>query len=385
MAKIRLILDRRRADVDGLYPVRIYVYHRGQIYLSTDIKATLNEWSDAQGVLGRDAASKSKNARLRDMLNRCDMLLLNLSVSGELPKMTDKALRSQLEKELGITRGTAPLLHDYLEKAKRGKAERTQRLFTWAQQRVKDVDANARVADIDEGWMTKFRDELSNSYSPNTVAQAMAWVSRALSLAVADGVILRNSASGVRKPKQETRKKSLSLERVRELRDMQFTGRNAASLEYARDIWMLQFYLLGINVVDLCELKEIVNGRVEYTRHKTKTLYSVKVMPEAEAIINKWRGRNTLIDIKHYKTSGALCTCLSRWLDQMIPGLSTNYARHTWATLAAELDIPIETISHALGHKIGSPVTAIYVAYNQNKVDAANRRVIDYLNADLKK
>jgi integrase len=67
----------------------------------------------------------------------------------------------------------------------------------------------------------------------------------------------------------------------------------------------------------------------------------------------------------------------------MIPGLTTNYARHTWATFAAELEIPMETISHALGHKIGSPITAIYIAYNQKKVDDANRKVIDYLNADL--
>jgi integrase len=68
-----------------------------------------------------------------------------------------------------------------------------------------------------------------------------------------------------------------------------------------------------------------------------------------------------------------------------MPNLTTNCARHTWATLAAEADIPMEAISHALGHKIGSPITNIYVAYNQKKVDAANRKVIDYINADIYK
>ena len=99
-------------------------------------------------------------------------------------------------------------------------------------------------------------------------------------------------------------------------------------------------------------------------------------------IIERWRGEKTLVT--HCASTAAyMCTMLTRWLGKMLPKLSTNYARHTWATLAAELELPIETVSHALGHKIGSPITAIYVAFNQRKVDEANRRIIDYINADL--
>jgi integrase len=62
------------------------------------------------------------------------------------------------------------------------------------------------------------------------------------------------------------------------------------------------------------------------------------------------------------------------------PSISSYWSRHTWATIAAEIDIPIEVISHALGHKVGSDVTAIYVKFNRMKVDEANRKVIDYVN-----
>ena len=64
----------------------------------------------------------------------------------------------------------------------------------------------------------------------------------------------------------------------------------------------------------------------------------------------------------------------------MFPGLSSYWARHTWATIAASLDIPKETISAALGHEIGSPITSIYIRLDQKKVDEANRMVIDYVN-----
>ena len=55
-------------------------------------------------------------------------------------------------------------------------------------------------------------------------------------------------------------------------------------------------------------------------------------------------------------------------------------ARHTWATVAASLDIPKETISEALGHSIGSEVTSIYINFDRKKVDEANRKVIDMVN-----
>ena len=64
----------------------------------------------------------------------------------------------------------------------------------------------------------------------------------------------------------------------------------------------------------------------------------------------------------------------------LFPELTTYWARHTWATIAANLDIPFETISAALGHSYGSATTNIYIDFNQKKVDEANRKVIDYVN-----
>jgi integrase len=64
----------------------------------------------------------------------------------------------------------------------------------------------------------------------------------------------------------------------------------------------------------------------------------------------------------------------------LFPELSQYWCRHTWATIAAELDIPKETIAAALGHDMGNPTTAIYINFNQKKVDEANRKVIDFLN-----
>lgn len=56
-------------------------------------------------------------------------------------------------------------------------------------------------------------------------------------------------------------------------------------------------------------------------------------------------------------------------------------ARRSWATIAAELDIPKDTIGKALGHsEWDSSTTDLYIKFDNKKIDEANRKVIDYLN-----
>ena len=68
-------------------------------------------------------------------------------------------------------------------------------------------------------------------------------------------------------------------------------------------------------------------------------------------------------------------------IEPYFPELSGYWARHTWATIAAQLDIPKETIAAALGHSSGS-VTDIYIDFDKRKIDEANRRVIDFVNEE---
>ncbi|MFR9166829.1 MAG: hypothetical protein ACLVKO_11645 [Dysgonomonas sp.] len=68
-------------------------------------------------------------------------------------------------------------------------------------------------------------------------------------------------------------------------------------LEKYRDIFMLIFYLIGINIIDLLHLKEIRKGNIEYRRAKTGRLYTIKVLPEAQVIFDKYKGKDYLLDV----------------------------------------------------------------------------------------
>lgn len=179
---------------------------------------------------------------------------------------------------------------------------------------------------------------------------------------------------------EATRKRSFKVESLRQIFNAQVEPWQQRYL----DLFKLIFMLVGINFVDLYNLTEIEDGRVEYQRAKTKRLYSIKVEPEALEIIDKYRGSKNLLDLadkspKYRISYMQMCRGLVAIRERLgIQDLSSYWARHSWATVAASLDIQRDTIAHALGHG-GNTVTDIYIDFDQKKVDEANRKVIDWV------
>lgn len=192
---------------------------------------------------------------------------------------------------------------------------------------------------------------------------------------------------------EATRKRSLSVDELRRL----FAYPVEPYAEIYRDCFKLIFMLIGINSVDLWALKSVTrDGRIEYKRAKTGRQYSIKVEPEALEIIKKHQGSKGLLSIADRWSDSRnfrhQCNKALQKIGQVerkgrggkkiiaaeFEGLTTYWARHSWATIAASLDIPKDTIAHALGHG-GNTVTDIYIDFDQSKVDEANRRVLDWV------
>lgn len=156
----------------------------------------------------------------------------------------------------------------------------------------------------------------------------------------------------------------------------------------------------GINIGDLCLLKEenIINGRIEYVRQKTHKPYSIKIEPEIMEIINRYRGKEYLLNpcdsykkyndfIGHINDGLKRIGSINRVgrggkkvITPLFPGLSTYWARHTFATIAhVECGIPIDMVADLLGHSNGNEVTNIYIRKSEKAMDEAARKVIDVI------
>lgn len=205
--------------------------------------------------------------------------------------------------------------------------------------------------------------------------------------------------------KEEPEKRDLSIDDlVKILKSEALPGKR---MQLARDVLSLSFYLLAMNTADLFGSDAEIDGdRIVYHRQKTATrrkdeaLMSVKIEPEAQPLIQKYRDTDGHRAFSFYRMYGnfrdfnsnvnAGCKQLAAHLGIAAP-LSSYYARHTWATLAAEeCGIPETDIALALNH-VGAggslengkrlKVTRGYIHRRFTRNDVNNRIVLDYVKS----
>ena len=317
------------------------------------------------------------------------------------PSITE--IRDMINKELFETRHEDPdeklnwekFYEKYVE-SKRNRSYRESCGYTLKKMREFCEDfSELKFDDITLKWLKDFDEALIESgASQNTRNIHFKNIRTCLNRAIDDELTNNYPFRRFKIRAEETRKRNLPVEELRRLFDYDVEEYQ----EYYLDYFKLIFYLVGINTIDLYGLKEITkDGRIEYRRAKTKKLYSIKVEPEAMEIIKKHLAKNGdgLLDItdrwSDHRGFQKYCNealkkigetkRVGRGGKKVIkpewPELSTYWARHSWATIAADIDVPDAVISCALGHSTVNPTTGIYIDRNKKKVDEANRRVID--------
>lgn len=375
MVKYHLFLDRRREGGSGMSQVKVYVYAGGRAsFVTTGVSIPPQWWSaDAQAVSARAIGADVLNAQLRDVLDMAQAVYAHRDFATATEAA--EALRQALT--AGVQRGYVSEV--FAEFGESRAAEKTRRMYAHTLSKLRafcrDFDSLC-FADISRGWLERFDGWLSQTCSPNSRSVHFRNLRAVYNYAIDEGLTDVYPFRKFRLPRQATRKRSLSAEQMRKLIMQDVVP---GQMQY-RDMFVLSFFLCGINMVDLCHLREVTEeGRVEYDRAKTHRPYSIRVEPEAAAIIDRYRGRAYLVNVmdtrRRYDEWLKRCNVALR---SMMPGLTSYWARHTWATIAASLDIPRDTIAHALGHG-GNTVTDIYIDFDQRKVDEANRRVLDWV------
>jgi len=385
MGKSSLRLDTRRPLKDGTYPVQVKVGFGTNLYLATGIYLAKEDWDERLQVCTGRAARKINNI-LATFLLQTSNRILDLRQSGQFDKLTGAQLRQMLT-NLELTQPTigVPTVGAYIDRVKALKTDNTQVSYRTTRHRLSmycDVDA-LLFSDLSyawfEGWVKQMEDD---GLKRNTVAKYLKVVKTVIKYAEDDGIQVNPGYKKVNsRAETDTPMRNLPVETLRRIRDTEIKGKTA----WYKDAFLLSFYLIGINMADLlaCPKGCIVNGRLQYKRAKTGKNYSILVQPEAQAIIDRYPGKNHLLSFGE-KVKGFRQNC-NALLNSLEPGLTWYWARYSWANFAVDLDIPKDTISEALGHKHGSTVTGVYIKYSLDRVDKANRQVLDYFAGKDKK
>lgn len=395
MARTKLYLDTRAVKSGNPAPLKVAINKKSETALiSLNVLLLPSQWDKRAGkVVNHSNRLFLNNYITRRMLD-IDTMVLKLTESGEIGNMSALDIKRHILHQLSPEKqedGKEKLFAKRFLKFAESKKESTRFVYMNTYRRLgqfcEDFD-KLTFEDITKEWLTSYDTYLSQT-SPSRNARNVHFrnIRAVFNEAIDDGVTKAYPFRRFKIRPVATVKRSFTVEKLR----MLFNAPTDEHTEKALDIFKLIFLLIGINIIDLCKLREITNGRIEFYRSKTNRLYSIKVEPEALEIINKHKGTEYLINVLDlHKTHRSYTGMLNKQLKEigviegdenskaMFPNLTTYWARHTWATLAAELEIPKETIAAALGHG-GNTVTDIYIDFDRKKVDEANRRVIDWV------
>ncbi|EHQ26500.1 site-specific integrase [Mucilaginibacter paludis] len=191
----------------------------------------------------------------------------------------------------------------------------------------------------------------------------------------------------------ETKKRNIEIEQVKLIRDCKVKAGSRAEL--ARDMFMLSFYLCGINAVDLYHSRYVVrNGRMEYNRSKTKgkrkdkAFISIQVPSEAVGLLSKYGDCLG----ERYATIGNLNAALSEGMVEVcktteLSGITYYWARHTFGNLARnKCRMSKDDVALALNHvDHGRTTTDIYLDKDWSIVDEVQDAVLNLLRSLDKK
>ncbi|MCH5319576.1 MAG: site-specific integrase [Paramuribaculum sp.] len=275
----------------------------------------------------------------------------------------------------------------WYDRATERKKNRTKDIFLATRRRLvewigEEKLSKVKFEDIKISWLEDFNDFLLNrNNSINSISIHLRNIRTIINYAIDNEVTTNYPFRRFKIKSEPTRKRNFDITTLRRIFNHQCE--EEWQVKYL-DFFKLTFMLIGINVIDLCYLERINQGRIEYLRSKTHRPYSIKVEKEAKAIIEKYAGEKYLVNFidkyenyRHFYNN--LCKGLKAIKEQLkIDELTTYWARHSWATIAHRIGISKDIIAQALGH--GShTVTDIYIEVDPKQVDEANRKVLDYV------
>lgn len=376
--------------------------NRKKVELSIGVDLTPEELEDALSEKPKPQNMKWKSL-LANITAKLDEIKCELLKSGrydeDVKVIRDLVLKECFDRDVTPQKKLLGPFAAHFQLFIDGKTNKgTKGIYQHTLDRIRLFDPNIdkkRFEDIDLKWLTAFEAFCAETASKNArnihLRNIRAVFNNAIDYELTNAYPFRRFKI---RP-EATRKRSLTIEELR-----RFIGMEVEEYQqFYKDMFLLSFYLIGINAADLASLAEITSdGRIEYDRAKTHRKYSIKVEPEAMEIIKKYQGHNGLLCIadrwsdhrnflhqfnKALKNMGSV-ERVGRGGRKVrtpaFPRLSSYWCRHTWATIAYnECGISEDIIGQALGHASAHTTTSIYINRNSKLVDEANRRVLDWV------
>ncbi|MBQ2921468.1 MAG: site-specific integrase [Tyzzerella sp.] len=191
----------------------------------------------------------------------------------------------------------------------------------------------------------------------------------------------------------KTVKRAIPLKAIKQIKSLDLSLQ--PSLDFARDMFLFSFYTRGMSFIDMAYLKkkDLSNGILSYRRRKTGQQLFIRWEKCMQEIVDKYDNslsEHLLPIIKpkngdertQYQNAMYLINRKLKEIGKMIGvqlPLTMYVARHSWASVAKNKNVPISVISEGMGHD-SEMTTQIYLASLDTAiVDKANSMILNSL------
>lgn len=387
------------ADHEGTIYYQI-IHERKVRQLLSDYKVFPTEWDESRSMVTTTQKSERKSfilsirERIRWDVERLTKIVRKLDANGlsySADDVIDEFNRYALEYSL------FNFMEGIIAKLKQNGKVRTSETYKSTLNSFKkfreDEDImldclTSEIMEAYEAWHHK------RGVAPNTISFYTRILRAVYNRAVEDDIIEnRNPFRKVYTGVDKTVKRALPLPVIKKIKALDLSLN--ASLDFARDMFLMSFYLRGMSFVDMAYLKksDLQDGSVTYRRRKTGQQLIIAWEPEMQMILDKYPENSTdyLLPIitnsannerSTYRSKGYNINRnlkkIAKMVSVAIP-LTLYVARHSWASIAKVKGIPVSVISEGMGHD-SEATTQIYLAsLDTSVVDRANNIILKCL------
>jgi len=428
MAKVKLTLDNRKNSMkkDGTFPLVLSLSHkRRSRLLSLDYALHPGNWDAINQVVKSVSNHKHITAKVKNQLTKAKYFLISRKI--EIDSMSINELRNHILTEIHSNEETnensknlflskrlnSKSIIDY-SKVKLSRLKQANRVgyseaIHGALRSLKKFTKTTDIlfAEIDVSFLKNYTAYcIGRGNKPNTISAYLRPIKTLFNEAIQEDVIPQElyPFKGFKMPRaKETKKRSLKMKNIIDIRELELKEKSA--LWDARNYFLFMFNNMGINFIDIARLqksqikdveyknKNLLSGRLLYTRSKNQRQYSIKLTNESIDILNSYdffkKKKDDLVfpigyedsamGRRTYKKKRQRINGRLRTIGGMV-GLEENitsyYARHTWATIAKRKMIPVSVIAEGLGHS-DLKTTQIYLdSFDDKTLDDANDSIV---------
>lgn len=197
----------------------------------------------------------------------------------------------------------------------------------------------------------------------------------------------------------KTAKRAIPIQVIQKIAQAHITNKNEA---LARDLFLFSFYTRGMSFVDIAYLKktDLNNMYLIYKRKKTGQELKIAWRKEMQELVDRNSSKDGVhllgildenseksLRFQYHYTQCIINTALKRLGKQL--NLETNLtmyvARHSWATIARQKNIPLSVICDGMGHN-SEKTTQIYLqSVDAEAIDRCNDKLIAAITKPNKK